>query len=444
MTVSVGATRLGGSIAAEAPRTKHILLAAAIAMNCRTFQFFPGMPFIQELWFGGCSLFLVFIYPFWKTKEHWRFSKFERYLLLLMVIWPVISSFCAWRAYGQPLAYGLAAQRSVALFAFIIAISCAFRYKTLKVSDVEQSLLLLSWGTLILYTTMQLLLRPSDFTSYGIGFVSGLDELAEFKFQTLFVVFGFFYYAFRGFRLGNMKYYVTSLLFLVGSIGKVGGRSLTVSIALTMLILLYRWIGTNFLFKILPKMVMFTVVALLVLYAWNSKALSARYQKFSDAFQVALTGADVEDASAASRKLQTFVALPHIADRPLFGNGLVSNVWQREQDNRVDDFFPSAYFFPADIGLIGVLYLYGVFGILLLGWQCRFAFTAVAGMPYWYHTTLLDATKGLLLFSAFTSISSGTFVFNAEVTLFFIALLGGIRSEFRNCAITPGAVACRE
>jgi hypothetical protein len=416
--------------------TKHVLLALAIAMNCRTFQFFPGMPLVQEVWYGCCLLLLIFIFPFWKFKARWRFSGLESYLLLLMVISPITSAFCAWRASGQPVYYGLAAERNVALFAFIIAISYALRRRSLRVQDVEKSLLFLSWGTLIVYTAMRLSLRPSDFTSYGIGFISGPDELAEFKFQPFFTVFGFYYYVFRGFRTRSTKNYAISLLFLASSIGTVGGRGLAISMVLGVLFLFFRWGGTGFLLKTLPKMLFFTAALLGTLYVWNSEAVSARYGKFSDAFQV-LTGAEVEDASAAARPLELLNALPHIADHPVFGNGLVSNQWEGKQENSPSDFYPAEYFFPVDIGVIGIVYLYGVFGILLFAWQYRFALAAVARLPGSYHTPLLDATKGFLIFSVFNSILTGIFVFDAEVILLFIVLLGSIATDFRGCAGIP-------
>ena len=422
---------------------KHVLLAVAIAMNCRTFQFFPGMQLVQELWFGACLLFLMIIYPFWKAKERWRFSPCESYLLLLIVILPALSAFCAWRVYGQPLVYGLAAQRGVALFAFIIAIGYAFRHRTIMVGDVEKSLVFLSWATLIIYTGMQLLLRPSDFSTYGLGFVSAPDEGAEFKFQPFFTLFGFFYYLFRGFRSGTGKYYAFASVFFASSVGGLGGRSLIISAALSVLVLLYRWGGKDFLLRTLPKMVLFAVSVVAVMYVLDSKALSNRYQKFSDAFQVAFTGADVEDPSAASRGVQALAALPHIAEHPLFGNGPLSNQWQRDQDNALDSFYPSAYFFPTDIGVIGVLYVYGVFGILLLGWQYRFALVAVAGIPRSHHTPLLDATKGLLLFSVFNSITTGIFAFYPEVTLFFIMLLAGICLEFQGSRPALEVAPCK-
>jgi hypothetical protein len=417
---------------------KHILLAIAVAMNSRTFQFFPGMPLIQELWYVFCFLLLATVFPYWKFKNCWRFSRFEGYLLLLVLIVPCVSAICAWRALGQPLIFGFLAERNVALYAFIVAISFGFRYKSLRVTDVEKSLLLLSWGTMILFTTMHLALRPSDFTRYGIGFVTGPDELAEFKFQLFFVAFGFFYYVFQGFWKKSAKHYVISLAFLATAIGPVGGRGLTVSLALAALFFFCRWGGKAFLLKTLPKMLLILVSLVGILYVFEGETVSARYGKFSDAFQAVFAGTEVADASAASRPLQVLEALPHIAEHPLFGNGLVSNQWQRKQQNSLTDFYPADYVFPPDIGVIGVMYLYGVFGILLFGWQYRFAWVSDVGLGASCHSPLLDATKGFLLFSVINSIATGIFVFNSETVLLFIVLLGRISSDIRSL---PGARA---
>jgi hypothetical protein len=78
------------------------LLVLALPLSFRTFQFFPGMLYVQEGWFVLCCLFVIFVYPFWKLRNGLRVSRFELYLLLL-----ITSSFsvAAWQAQGRPKKY---------------------------------------------------------------------------------------------------------------------------------------------------------------------------------------------------------------------------------------------------------------------------------------------------------------------------------------------------
>jgi hypothetical protein len=43
-----------------------------------------------------------------------------------------------------------------------------------------------------------------------------------------------------------------------------------------------------------------------------------------------------------------------------------------------------------------------------------------------------DAAKGFLVFSAIDSVTTGAFVFNLNITLFFILVLSGIASQVSN------------
>jgi len=52
------------------------------------------------------------------------------------------------------------------------------------------------------------------------------------------------------------------------------------------------------------------------------------------------------------------------------------------------------------------------------------------------HTPLRDATLGFLLFTALNSLTTGLFVWYAEITLFFVALLVAMKAEARSLPST--------
>jgi hypothetical protein len=147
----------------------------------------------------------------------------------------------------------------------------------------------------------------------------------------------------------------------------------------------------------------------------------------------------VEDASSTGRIGETIFALQGIAKHPILGNGVLSNQWQGGAQLQQGE-----YFYWVDVGSIGVLYVFGILGLILYGSQYWFVVGAVKKLPPGVHTPLMDATKGVVLYSMIFSVTTAVCVADAVITLFFIALLRGIANEVRSLELprnTTG-VAC--
>src|SRR5580693_2120999 len=91
-----------GRIAARS-LVMRALLVLVLPLSFRTFQFFPGMLYIQEAWFVLCCLFVIFVYPFWKLRNGLRISRFELYLLILITSSISVAAWQAQKVFGQPL-----------------------------------------------------------------------------------------------------------------------------------------------------------------------------------------------------------------------------------------------------------------------------------------------------------------------------------------------------
>lgn len=400
----------------------RIALSLALLMNLRTFQFFPGMGYVQEAWFVLCFLVVLIVYPFWKLQAGLRFSRLETYLLALIVLGTFLAAWRAQSVFGQPLIYGILAQRAVVLTAALLILVTAMQRGMVQLADVEAALLWLCWGTFVLYTAMRLLLNPASFAGYGLGFVTDPmpGNAPSFKLPGHFILFGVFYYAILGMRTRRARYYLAAAVLFPVTVGG-SGRGLTVCVAATLLYSLYRIRGMK---RALVAAVKFGFVAAILIGALaviSPAALSTRVASFTNAFAAVITGTTTQDVSANARIFETLSALPHIQEHPLLGNGVVSNQWQGGSGGAL-----GSYFYPPDIGIIGVVYSYGALGLLLYMFQYRFAWIAAKKLPDSFHSPLLDATKAFILYSALYSLETGTFVWNAELTLFFVALLVGI------------------
>ncbi|MGB9032522.1 MAG: hypothetical protein WCC27_20530 [Acidobacteriaceae bacterium] len=404
---------------------KRGLLSIALLMTFRIFQFFPGMQYVQEAWFGFCWLIFLLAYFPWKLSTGLRFSTFEVYVLILMFAGIVLPSWGAWREFRQPVAYGMLAERSVGLLGMWLLMLNALRRRLIALRDIEVALLVLTWGTFALFCLMRLALSPARFASYGPGFIADSgDGIVIFKLPPYFILYGVIYYALRGFRTRRMRYQVAAaILFLFGAMG-LTERWLTVSMGLTLLIFLFRWRRVG---EFVTSLAVFACLALLGLAATmvvHPQFLTNSAARFTEAFLVVSTGTAGTDNSANARMFESVLVFPYIQKHPLLGNGVLSNQWQGGGQQML-----GAYFYGTDIGLVGIAFSYGLFGILLFSWQYRFALRSASALPPHIHNSLRDATLGFLLFTALNSLTTGLFVWYAEITLFFVALLVAMKAE---------------
>ena len=395
------------------------ILALSLLLSFRTFQFFPGMPYIQEAWFAFCLVMVIVFYPFLKVRGGLQFSWFELYLLLLMVFCTSVAAWQARLVFGQPLLYGVLSQRDVVLLGALLVLVQMLGNRMLETADLESVLIFLAWSTFALFSAMRLLLSPSNFLEYGDGFVTrpmaGIEP--SFKLQEFFILFGVFYYALLGIRTGRARYYLAALVLFPVTLGG-SGRGMAVCVGATLFFCLYRIRG---IWKATITAIQFLLVfaALFAfVYALLPSMTTARVRSFSDAFSTFFTGSATQDPSVYGRILETLTSLPYIQAHPLLGNGVVSHQWQGGSLTAL-----GAYFFASDIGVVGILFSFGALGLLLYLGQFRIAWNAVKKTPQSLQGPLFDATKAFLLYSAVYSLESGMCVWSANVTLFFVTLL---------------------
>jgi hypothetical protein len=408
------------------------LLAIVLLMSFRILQFFPGMQYVQELWFAFCWLIFVLTYFPWKISTGLRFSTFEVYLLVLMVAGILFPAWGASREFGQPLIYGMLAERGVGTFGMWLLLLNALRRRLITLADIEAALLVLAWGTFAIYCLMRLALSPANFSSYGPGFIADSgDGTLIFKLPPYFILYGVVYYALRGFRTRRLKYHaLAAVLFLFGAVG-LTERWLTVSMGLTVIIFLFRWRRIGQLVTSLSIFILLTALGLFAAMVVRPQIVTSTAGKFGDAFSVISTGTAGTDNSANARLFESVRVLPYIRKHPLLGNGVLSNQWQGGGQQVL-----GGYFYGTDIGLVGITFSYGLFGLILFAWQYRFALRSASWLSSDAHSPLRDATIGFLLFTALNSLTTGLFLWYAEITLFFVTLLIAMKAEAQSLPST--------
>lgn len=321
--------------------------------------------------------------------------------------------------FGQPWVYGILAQRGMVLVGCILMFLHFYRKRFFSLEDVERALLWLAWLNLILCSAGLLLLDPNQFPDMPT-FVTGAEGGEnKFKFDITFVVFGFFYYAFSGFWKKSGRSSFLSLLFFCYFVLGSGGRSLIIVALMSYLFFVWRWSQTTRFLIGLSKLSLLAVSFGAVFYLTNNERFDILYGKFNEAFLVVLTGEQGNDPSANARVLESAIALPYVIKHWGLGNGAISAQWNEGYRSLF------GYFYPADIGLLGVVYLYGVVGLLIFAYQFHFALRYSRRLPKdgGCSGRLTSAIKGFLLFYAIASLVTGQFVVSVEHGLLFIAIL---------------------
>jgi hypothetical protein len=322
------------------------------------------------------------------------------------------------REFGQPMLYGILTQRAAVLIATVPFFMVAIRLKVVSFSDLEVALLWLGWGTSLLYLFMTFFLNPADFASFGEAFATLQSDDPHFVLRGEFLSFALVYYAFLGLRRRRAKYYIAAVYFLIVILTISDARAFLVSFVCTFLYYLSRLRPMGKVMLTIAKAGLAVVIALVCFYAINPEYAASRVGGFSDAFKVAFRSQEVENQSANVRLLEVATAWPYILKNPLFGTGQLSNQWRGGAQELID-----ANFFPSDIGLVGVIYTFGVFGLLVFAYQFRFAIRATRRLSDHLRNPLADACIGLLILNAIYLFSASMFVFYPETVLFFIGVL---------------------
>ncbi|MGE4546025.1 MAG: O-antigen ligase family protein [Pedobacter sp.] len=394
------------------------MLAIFFLLSFSTLKYLPSMFLTAEIWFIAVFIFLVLVY-FPKIAIHKYYpSPFEKYGFFLLIYVPLVSAFMASAEFGQPWIYSILAQRGLVLVGCMLIFLSFYRKGAFSLGDVERALLWLAWISLILCTLVVLFLDPRQFVDIPT-FVVGVGDDLKFVLPTTFLVFGLFYYVFSSFWQNSLRNLCLALLFFGYLIFGSGGRTQILAVIFSCLFFVIRWRSKSRLLVFLSRVSFIILLLISIACVSNSKKLTFLKEKFYSAYMVVLTAEKGSDISANSRIDQSNIALPYVKKNFMLGNGLISHQWNGGYKSLFD------YFHPSDVGLLGIMYLYGVVGLFVYAYQFRFALQYSKRLPNhggkWGN--LICAVRGILFYYAITSLVTGQFVHSVGTLLIFIAIL---------------------
>ena len=138
-----------------------------------------------------------------------------------------------------------------------------------------------------------------------------------------------------------------------------------------------------------------------ILFVTSTETGSSAIERFSQAFSIFTEEKTerIEDYSSAARIYESEIAMKYFYTSPIVGNGLY-------RSSESEKIFGGEYFYLSDIGVVGVMYVFGVLGLIVLFLQYRYLFRlrVLMGPNVFFNASLLFLLF-LLLFSLLTGMS---------------------------------------
>jgi hypothetical protein len=281
------------------------------------------------------------------------------FLFLFLLFGVCLSVVNAWLVFGQPLYIGVLANRS-SIYTIVISFVIVSFLWQFKVDDrqkiIESGMVFVAWFFLLLWTFLSLVLNPLNFIDTAVVDYRHTSEVYRFRFEELPIVFGFLYYFTKAYYLKRICYLFYSLMFILYLIFVFQGRvslmlSLVVVIPLFVRFLLEKGVMKYLVYLVLPVLIIPMSVGI------SSYVVNGGFDQLF--YLVSGQFMYLTDSSAVARLVE-FENIENDLNRYLFsGVGFVSSQFKNGYEGFYD------YYFPTDIGVIGMVHIYGLVYVVM-------------------------------------------------------------------------------
>lgn len=356
--------------------------------------------------------FILFRISQWAAGKD-KMSRFEL-LMMLMMIFPVWSAIASAINFGQPLIYGIGTTRNFYLFLLGPLFYYLLQKKIISTDFLRNSMLAASWFTMVVFLYIYVTINPEK---YPDRFFIGFNELKGgyiFKFNIALLIFALLYYSIRFLTTHRFIYLFLSVPFYYMMLYVRQDRSIIIMTLLVLLIFYFKRIFFQSALRYSALMIMMIFVGFFIVEITDYKPSDQSVSKFYNLW-LTVTGRETDESATNIRRVEVLKAWPDIEKRFLFGNGELSPRWN-DGFNRI-----YGYFYPSDIGIIGILYLFGVTGTLLLFVQFLFARNTIKKINT--SDSFILTCNYYLLFCFFDTFTSGQSAFFPANSTLIIAIL---------------------
>ncbi len=293
-------------------------------------------------------------------QDDWALNGPDAFVLLLCLL-PITSAFGAKSEFGQPFVWGVLAFKDYYLLLGLLPIFHWLRKGWIGVAELEKAMLLMAWACLAYFYFATLFINPAPYQDTPLA---GANEVkgggVYYRFNMAAIYFGAIFYtakAFKTLRWVNLAYALLFAGYVI--IFRMDRTSMAVTAVGMLGVVLFHVPWARLAKVLLAVLVPVALAALLVLLFAPSKVEQYKHM-FLDAVETVM-GQDSGATPVSVRTSEVAIAKRQVEKHPWLGNGRISRTWQ---DLGYEKWL--GFFYPADVGMLGLVFIYGYPGMLVL------------------------------------------------------------------------------
>ncbi len=390
-----------------------------------SFQYFTNSPLadyitnVEQLFTVTVMLFIV-IYLLNKLLQTQRLDAIDMLVLSMSFGIPLYSAVMAKLYWGQPLINGFTTQKFWFIGLGSLVVFYFLTNKFISLTEIHRLMLGVAWVSLVLYIGAEVVFDAGKFRGSSFVYCNEAKGGCGFKFNNFFLGYAMLFYFIKAIRMKQNIWLIASALFFAYFLFFLQKRGIVITTAIIFfLILIFNTTAKRFTQYISLSAAIFLVAlgGLFLISPQKFNTLIGQYGNFIDVIQ----GEETGEGSADSRLSELLTMNKFASQHPsawIFGNGKWSDNWGGNL-SLVEKFFPS------DLGIVGVFFVYGVIGFLLVHIQFIYMFRWMRRYKFDSQPLLYTHIKYFLLYYYLRSIFSGYIFFASgpSVTLFFIMII---------------------
>ncbi|MCO5232375.1 MAG: hypothetical protein M9888_01410 [Chitinophagales bacterium] len=356
------------------------------------------------------------LYVFDKVFIKKRFSTIDG-LVVLMSMFTFYTAFAANAVFDQPLLKSILISGKT----YLPIISIFLLYYLLKTEIISMyqynfSMLIICWINLILYVILMFTINPAIYkeTTDMVGFNPSKGGYV-FNFPPNFIVYGIVFY-FLDYTLNKNRFSLLLSFVLIAYIlfldkGRIQFIAIIGSLAMhTILFIPIK----SIIFRLLD-IILVTAIMILIVYWINPDLLTVVVNMFM-VFVDAIFGIETGESSADMRWVEIGTVLDHFDKFPghwFFGIGFIprDELWLR-----------FGYLYFTDIGIFGILFVFGIIGTILLFLFFLYPAFVIRKIKNFKHDLIFNTIIASVFYLFITSVFTGGFAF-APVSMLSIFMV---------------------
>ncbi len=322
---------------------------------------------LYYLLYGGYPMlffYLLFTISFVIDKIFVKNAGFTSYEVIIFVLLTFImlqAGFVTNFYFGQPIFLGMSAEKSWLAILSGIFLFYLLKTKALDLTILRDGLLFMAWFNLPWYLLMLLTLNPNQFAGTLFVYCNSTKGGCQFEFDIFGFAFATIYYFIRFTRTNKIKY----ALFFIGFfayiffINQKRGTSVALLGTLGLYFLIYTSKEKIVYYSMAFILIIVTTVGMLEILRPD---INDRIVDMYTSVVLVLTGQETGEASADARLRESAIAFKYFGKHTFswfFGNGKINNDWRGGPTAEL------GHFYASDIGMLGVVYQFGVLGLLI-------------------------------------------------------------------------------